>query len=205
MITNIRRQFDLDADIEKIEADLGQSGLLGADSIQGLRLPGVWSPMEAGVRAIVGQQISVSAAIKQVTRLVQELGAPLSAFGSFENSRISDFVCFPEPQKIVDDPLEMLGMPGARKQCIRDFARLFAEQPEPTDTQILAVKGVGQWTLDYLRMRGRSQTDVWLGGDLVIRKAVAQLESNPDCVNFDPEQLKPWRSYACLHLWSSVS
>lgn len=64
----------------------------------------------------------------------------------------------------------------------------------PNHKEILAIKGVGPWTLDYLKMRGERNPDVYLEGDLIVRK-MAQLYP------VEPAQAAPWRSYLTLQLW----
>ncbi|MEZ5455676.1 MAG: AlkA N-terminal domain-containing protein [Lysobacteraceae bacterium] len=64
LLRKVRRLFDLDADLPSIEAHLRADPALAAriDARPGLRLPGAWSVFEAGLRALLGQQITVSAA-----------------------------------------------------------------------------------------------------------------------------------------------
>ena len=66
--------FDINADTDTIKNQLIASGVPKDSILPGLRLPGVWDPFEAGCRAILGQQISVKAAIKLLTLLTKELG-----------------------------------------------------------------------------------------------------------------------------------
>ncbi|TLF53055.1 DNA-3-methyladenine glycosylase 2 family protein [Halomonas urmiana] len=101
VVRRIRRVLDLDADTATIEAHLAEA-FPDLPLIEGLRLPGVWSPFEAGVRAILGQQVSVVAARRLVTRLVRELGEP-----------DGDGQRFPTPAALADDDLAWLPMPGA--------------------------------------------------------------------------------------------
>ena len=62
------------------------------------------------------------------------------------------------------------------------------------DDEILSIKGVGQWTLDYLKMRGERNPDVYLAGDLIVRKMA---EKYPVL----PQKAAPWHSYLTLQLW----
>ncbi|MGR5457290.1 AlkA N-terminal domain-containing protein, partial [Vibrio alfacsensis] len=73
LMSNIKRVFDLNTDVALIEELLSKYD----DQLvikSGLRLPGVWSTWEAGVRAVVGQQVSVKAAIGQLNLLTDTLG-----------------------------------------------------------------------------------------------------------------------------------
>ena len=72
IIARVRRVFDLAADPTAIGADLSQDPLLAplVAARPGLRVPGAWDGFELAVRAILGQQITVSAATRLVGKLV---------------------------------------------------------------------------------------------------------------------------------------
>ena len=65
--------------------------------------------------------------------------------------------------------------------------------------RLMAIPGIGRWTADYVAMRALGDPDVWLPSDVGIRHALARLAGTPDL-----ERLRPWRSYAVLHLWRSL-
>ena len=91
-------------------------------------------------------------------------------------------------------------MPGARKKTLHDLAQHYLNSENPNDPQDwLGIKGIGPWTVNYACMRGLSDPDIYLGGDLGVKKAQAIL---PD--SFKPEQASPWRSYLTIHLWSQL-
>ncbi|GAB2802163.1 AlkA N-terminal domain-containing protein [Halomonas shantousis] len=186
VVANIRRILDLDADTRTIERHLARA-IPGLALIEGLRLPGIWSLFEAGVRAILGQQVSIMAAHRLVQTLVDQLGEPLD-----ERRR-----CFPEPACIADSDLTFLKMPDARRETLRRFAAWYLANEAPQDaSRWLTLKGIGQWTVDYARMRGASDPDIWLGGDLGVRKALGELgDASPDTAS-------PWRSYLTFQLWN---
>ncbi|WP_334019619.1 DNA-3-methyladenine glycosylase 2 family protein [Alteromonas sp. S015] len=195
-IENIKQVLDLHADPLLIEQSLVQSGLLPEQITPGLRLPSAWGVFESGCRAIVGQQVSVEAAISQVTLLVHQLGEKVFEAFSSNSFEFTSGECyrFPNPEDVADSNLDFLRMPQARKEAVRSFAQLFVGDRIPTHNDILAIKGVGPWTLDYLKMRGERNPDVYLGGDLIVRK-MAKLYP------VEPEKAAPWRSYLTLQLW----
>ncbi len=185
VIHHIRRILDLDADMSVISAALNDAGIPGRMQVQGLRLPGVWEPFEAGCRAILGQQISVKAAIallNQLTALCTPSDDPPQGFPSAETVAAVD--------------LSALKMPDARRQTLRAFARYCAaHHDEIRPEELLNIKGIGPWTVSYIKLRGYSEPDVWLDTDLVIKK---HLEG----ATMTPERAAPWRSYLTLQLWS---
>ena len=189
VVDNIRRLFDLDADLVAIEADLAQalSGQLLLET--GIRLPGIWSMFEAGIRAILGQQISVNAAKNLVQQLVAQLGEP-----------IGERYLFPTPESIANSDLAFLKIPGSRKQTLINLAQHYLVHPTPDNGEHwLALKGIGPWTTDYAKMRGLSDPDIFLGGDLGIKKAL--LQADPV---FTASQASPWQSYLTFQLWNQL-
>lgn len=189
LIKQLRRLLDLDANMQPIEQQLSSHSLFQQGIVSGLRIPGVWNSWEAGVRAVLGQQVSVGAARTQLNRLVQALGQPLA-----DNKRL-----FPTPQAVVHSDLQMIKVPQARRETLTALAQFVLQQPDAAPEQWLAIKGIGPWTINYAKLRGLSQTDIWLGGDLGVQKALAKAGGNNDI-----SQLAPWRSYATFQLWYSL-
>ena len=184
VLRNIERILDVSADIEAIEQGLILSGITPEQIVKGLRLPGIWEPFEAGCRAILGQQISVKAAISLVSQLVRELG-----------EQSTDRLYFPTPASVVDNPLTFLQIPASRRQTLRAFAQWYQQHPQTSIEDWLNIKGIGPWTVAYAKLRGLSSPDVWLGSDLVIKNQLTKYK-------IDPEHARPWRSYLTFQLWS---
>ncbi|WP_299492805.1 AlkA N-terminal domain-containing protein [uncultured Shewanella sp.] len=231
IINNIRRILDLDLDVQAVEADLKACLPASFPFKSGVRLPGIWSLFEAGIRAILGQQISVTAARNLVTTLVNELG---ESYG--------EHILFPSPQAIAMSELAFLKIPGSRKQTLRNLAQHYCdmaaqgycdmtansacdkttlgnfegtqnglEERVVNDTsQWLTLKGIGPWTVEYARMRGLSDPDIFLVGDLGVKKALAKVLINKNGDEKDPieelssEQVSPWGSYLTFQLWSQL-
>ncbi|XOV79992.1 MAG: Ada metal-binding domain-containing protein [Aestuariibacter sp.] len=194
VIANIRRVLDVDLDIHRVQAKLLETGLAESQMVTGVRLPGVWSQFEAVTRAVLGQQVSIKAAINQVNNLVAHIGQHYNnPLGLAELNRQ-----FPQPQEIADGPVDFLKMPGARKTALQQLAQYIAAHPSNPPEDWLAVKGIGPWTIDYAKMRGLSDPDIWLGGDLVIKKQIQQYA-------LQEQQAAPWRSYLTYQLWTLAS
>ena len=101
----VRRMFDLSADPASIAVALQRDPRLGALVTRhpGLRIPGTWDPFESGVRAIVGQQISVAAGRTLLTRLVKRAGERVA-----EDTQLLSHL-FPTPTALAQSHLENLG------------------------------------------------------------------------------------------------
>lgn len=183
---NIRRVLDLDADTGAIEAHLARA-IPGLTLIEGLRLPGIWSQFEAGIRAILGQQVSIAAARRLTQTLVDQLGE------ACDGPRRR----FPDPAILARSELAFLKIPEARRQALRRLAEWHLANATPHDaTEWLALKGVGPWTVDYARMRGAGHPDILLAGDLGVKKALSALS------DITGAAATPWGSYLTIQLWN---
>lgn len=187
LIQQLRRVLDLDANMLQIEQQLACHPLFNKGLISGLRIPGLWNSWEAGVRAILGQQVSIAGARTQLNRLVQALGQPITR----------DKILFPAPQAVLASDLHMIKVPALRRQTLRDLAAFVLTEPDVSPEQWLGIKGIGPWTVNYARMRGLGDSDIWLAGDLGVQKALARTEN----AKADNQTLAPWRSYATFQLW----
>jgi len=189
IINNIKRILDLDVDLQAVEKDL-QHCLAPEFTLRtGIRLPGIWSMFEAGIRAILGQQISIGAARNLVSALVIALG-----------EQDGDKRLFPTAQSIANSDIAFLKTPASRKQTLRNLAQHYVSHPIPDDVQQwLNLKGIGPWTAGYAQMRGLSHPDIFLGGDLGIKKVLGKVSED-----FQSKSASPWRSYLTFQLWSQL-
>jgi len=126
VVRNIRRILDLDAAIQSIDTQLTISSGLENKLCSGLRLPGTWNLFEAGVRAILGQQISVAGALKLVATLVQHYG-----------KKQGDLTLFPLPEDLLNYDLSELKMPASRRDTLRRFAMFMADKPQASPDEWL--------------------------------------------------------------------
>ena len=198
--------FDLDADAVAIASQLRRDpSLVGIVPRRGVRMPGTWDPFELGVRALLGQQISVAAARTLAGRLVLACGTPLA--GS------SPSHLFPTPEQVASADLERLGLPRARAASLRAFAEAVAERRldfralrdlDLTIARLTALPGIGRWTAHYIAMRALGEPDAFPAGDLGVRKALARAGKLPSEreVIARAERWRPWRAYAVIALWT---
>nr|WP_281355515.1 Ada metal-binding domain-containing protein [Vibrio agarilyticus] len=182
LIRLVRQRFDLDCDTDVIEAHLNQVAP-GLVQHTGLRIPGAGSLWEAGVRAILGQQVTVKSAVTQLNRLVAEL--------SHERERQ-----FPTPQQVIDSDLSCLKMPTSRRETLKRLAEWVVTHGESEPSAWIAIKGIGPWTVHYAQLRGAGDPNCYLEGDLLVKKRSQQFPS------LNRQSVAPWGSYATFHLWS---
>ncbi len=206
IITRVRRVFDLAADPAVIGAHLSADPVLAplVAKRPGLRVPGAWDGFELGVRAILGQQISVGAATKLIGRLAARWGT------ATPNGRI----VFPSPAQLAEADIASLGMPQARGDAVVALARAAVADPRLFDGRqdldsaiatLCALPGIGAWTAHYIAMRALRESDAMPTGDVGLLRALAANGPRPtaDELTARAEAWRPWRAYAALHLWAS--
>jgi DNA-3-methyladenine glycosylase II len=158
------------------------------------------------LRSIVGQQLSTKAARTIYERLTEIFGGRT-----------------PTPRELLDVDPELIreaGLSRAKVSYLRDLAEHVEDGeldlqslPELDDeevaAQLIAIKGLGQWTVDMFLIFHLGRPDVLPVGDLGIRRAVQVqygLKDLPDARKLE-EIAEPWRprrSLACLYLWTSL-
>ena len=208
----VRRQFDTDCDPDAVhEGVRSLDELVPGAAVRGTRVPGAFDTFETAVRAVLGQQISVQAANKLAARIAATYGTPIDM--GVEGLRFlfptaRDFLALDS----IEDALGELGVIKTRSRTIRELARLFTEGkldlgPDADIAQqmetLLAVKGIGPWSANYIAMRTLGYTDAFLEKDAGIKHALPNL--TPEERLAAAEQWRPWRAYANLCLWNSLS
>lgn len=200
----VRAMFDLDASPAPIAAVLSRDPRLRPliDKTPGMRVPGAFDGFELTIRAILGQQVTVAAASTLAGRLVQRFAetAPEAPEG---------LAFYPLTPAVLADTaaagIARIGIPLARAETILAVARMAASGEIDLDRPVAAtldrlrqVRGIGQWTLDYLSMRLLRWPDAFPEGDLGLRRSL-----NPSKPGEVSERWRPWRAYAALYLWTA--
>jgi AraC family transcriptional regulator of adaptative response / DNA-3-methyladenine glycosylase II len=212
VVERVRRIFDLDADPLAIGEALEACALLRSHVLArpGLRVPGAWDAFELGVRAILGQQVSVRGASTLAARLVRGFGKPV------EGAPADLSHLFPSPAQLAESDVATIGLPRARAEAIRGFARVVARGELILDgarglddavARLSELPGIGSWTAQYIAMRALGEPDAFPAGDLALRKALASGDAPISTAQAErlAEGFRPWRSYAALVLWQSLA
>jgi AraC family transcriptional regulator, regulatory protein of adaptative response / DNA-3-methyladenine glycosylase II len=205
-VQRVRRLLDLDNDPTAVDEALGSDDALAGlvRSSPGRRAPASVDPYETAVRAVVGQQVSVAGARTVAARIVDAVGRRLAQpVGQLTH-------VFPRPAELAEAPDRAFSMPQSRRDTIRRVAAAVADgdlelhvgvDAETARRQLLALRGIGPWTADYVVMRGLGHPDTFLANDLGVRHALERLGH----ASADPSRWAPWRSYVVHHLWASLA
>jgi AraC family transcriptional regulator of adaptative response / DNA-3-methyladenine glycosylase II len=206
-VQRIRRLLDLDSDPVAVDDTLGRDPAMASlvRRVPGRRAPASVDPVETAVRAVIGQQVSVAGARTVAGRIVEAAGATLPV-GDHGLTHL-----FPTPEALAVAPDQAFSMPASRRDTIRGLAAAVVDgdvelhvgvDPARAHAQLLARRGIGPWTADYVVMRGLGHPDVLLANDLGVRHALDRLGIGADTNT--AAAWAPWRSYAVHHLWASL-
>jgi DNA-3-methyladenine glycosylase II len=218
--TPISRMFDLRADPAAISAHLGADAWLAplVAAAPGLRVPGAWSAFELVVRAIVGQQVSVKAATTIIGRLVERVGQRIDG-----HPHALTAWRFPTPAALASADLAGIGMPGKRVAALQGFAQAVASGALVIETDasaaatadfdamraaLLALPGIGPWTVEYVAMRAWRDANAWPATDLVLMQSIAARDpalARATQQRARSDAWRPWRAYAAMHLWNEIA
>jgi len=205
VLSRVKALMDLSCNPTEVAEALG--GL--AQRRPGMRVPGAFDGFEVAVRAILGQQVTVAAARTIAGRFAAALGDPVDTpYGALTT-------VFPTATRVADtapDLIARLGMPGARARTVVALARGVADGDlvltphtdiDATLERLRTLPGVGEWTVQYIAMRALAWPDAFLHTDLGVMNALG--EKNPPRVLEAGEAWRPWRAYAVMHLWNSLT
>ncbi|MCE3225325.1 MAG: 3-methyladenine glycosylase 2 [Nitrospira sp.] len=210
VVTRVRHQFDVGADLDTITTHLSKDQTLAPliASRPGLRSPGCWDGFELAVRAVLGQQVTVEAARRLGSKLVALWGDPL-----LNTSDARLIRTFPSASCLAVADLSRSGMPAARRATVKALAQAAVENPrlftplgsiEESLAQLRAIRGIGEWTAQYIALRALREPDAFPATDLGILRG-AQLEgiapTAPQLLQC-AEAWRPWRAYAAQYLWT---
>ncbi|TRX03028.1 DNA-3-methyladenine glycosylase family protein [Candidatus Methylobacter oryzae] len=212
-----QRMLGLDQSIEEFEQryrDHPQLGILIAGQ-SGLRVPVTASIFEALSWAIICQQISVRAAVAIRRKLIQ-LAALRYSGGLY---------CYPDARHVADfseSDLRQAGFSQSKARCLLAVSRMIAAgdleleysvDELPVDRvceQLLRIRGIGPWTVNYALLRGFGWLDGSLHGDIAVRRGLQKLLAIAEPVGEQQARqwlapFSPWRALVAVHLWTFLA
>lgn len=212
-VARCRRLLDLDADPVAIDEALAGDPAL-APSVAagpGRRVPRSVDPLEAAVRAVLAQQVSLRAARTLTARLVERCGEAV------DDPDGGLLFAFPTAAALADalaDPAGRVGMPAGRRAALLALARAVAGGEVDLDAgaewvatrrALAALPGVGGWTVELIALRALGDPDAFPASDLALRRGAARLglPSSPAALAARARAWRPWRGYAAQHLWTT--
>jgi AraC family transcriptional regulator of adaptative response / DNA-3-methyladenine glycosylase II len=209
VIARVKQLFDLGAAPAAVSALLSQdSGLAEVvRRLPGLRVPGAFDGFELGVRAILGQQVSVKAATTMAGRWARAFGAEIATPYPGLN-RLT-----PTARRLAGvsaTEIAALGIVGSRARCIaalvqavdeRRVVLAFAADVESQIEGLMRLPGIGPWTAQYIAMRALHWPDAFPGTDLMLLRAA---KASRKQLHARAEAWRPWRAYATHYLWQSL-
>jgi AraC family transcriptional regulator of adaptative response / DNA-3-methyladenine glycosylase II len=211
IIARLRRVFDLAADPRSIETHLARDPALAplVAARPGLRVPGAWDGFEQALRAVLGQQITVSGARALAGKLVAAHGVPLAEpAGQLTH-------LFPRPEAVAAADLTALGLPRARAAAVSAVAAALIADPDLLGARrsldeavekLRSIRGIGDWTANYIALRQLREPDAFPAADIGLMRALADETGRRPTASELSERSqiwRPWRAYAAQHLWAS--
>ncbi len=201
LVQRCRRLLDLDCDPGSVAdvlcADPALAPLVAGRP--GLRVAGSVDGFEVATRAVLGQQVSLAAARTLTGRLVQRCGQPVAGAGGGLTH------AFPTADAVAATDMGQLGLTRARARALRALAEATAAgrldfspgaDRDETRARLLALPGIGPWTVEYVAMRALADPDAYPDTDLALRRAMTKHAIT------DSGAWRPWRAYAAMHLWT---
>ncbi|ASR55094.1 AlkA N-terminal domain-containing protein [Cellulomonas sp. PSBB021] len=202
----LARWFGLDDDVAAAGEHLRHDDVLAplVTARPHLRVPGHVDGFEVAAQTVLGQQVSLAAARTFTGRLAEALGTPgpdgLTLFPPADVVAAAD----------ADELRGVLRVPATRARTLVAVARACADGVDLSPgadapavrERLLALPGVGPWTVDYLALRALGARDAFPAGDLVLRQAFALAPAAE--LGRRAARWSPWRAFAAQHVWSAA-
>jgi AraC family transcriptional regulator of adaptative response / DNA-3-methyladenine glycosylase II len=209
LLGRVRALFDLNARPDLIAKHLSKDARLApvVKANPGMRVPGAFNGFEMGLRAILGQQVTVKAATTVACRFVEAFGEPLvTPFA--ELNRLT-----PVPARVAAASIDDIARHGIIAARCRSIIALAAAQgssdlcldggahhnPDDSIRRLAELPGIGQWTAHYIAMRALHWPDAFPKEDIAVRNNLGGI--TPKEAELLSQPWRPWRSYAVMHVW----
>jgi AraC family transcriptional regulator of adaptative response / DNA-3-methyladenine glycosylase II len=210
----IVRMLGLGSDAAGFERHFAADRLLGEciGRQRGLRIPMTPQPWEALAWAIIGQQISLRAAVTLRRALISEYGAEHSA----------GLIAHPGAEVIAKldvSDLRKLGFSRSKAEYLIAAATAVAGGDLPlaslrhrsvrhASRLLRQIRGIGPWTVEYVFLRGIGFADCLPAGDAGLAQGLEKLAGERPAeaqVREMLDRFSPWRSLATYHVWASLT
>jgi AraC family transcriptional regulator of adaptative response / DNA-3-methyladenine glycosylase II len=209
LLGRVRALFDLDTRPDVIAKRLRRDARLAAaiKANPGLRVPGAFHGFELGVRAILGQQVTVKAATTIAGRFIDAFGEPFPT-PLPELTRLS-----PAPGPVAGATVDDIARHGILAVRARSIIALAAAErsgalcldgghrdPDDVIGRLAALPGIGPWTAHYIAMRALRWPDAFPKEDIAVRTNLGGVTAAE--AEAMSQSWRPWRSYAVMHVWN---
>lgn len=213
LLSRVRNLFDLNARPDIISKQLRRDARLApiVKRTPGMRVPGAFNGFELGLRAILGQQVTVKAATTIACRFAAAFGEPIvTPFAELD--RITPGAARVARASI--DDIAKLGIVSARAKSIIALAqaqvsgavsldRGVHHDPHEAMKRLAELPGIGQWTAHYIAMRALRWPDAFPKEDIAVRNNLGGVSAKE--ADEMSQAWRPWRSYAVLHIWKNAA
>jgi AraC family transcriptional regulator, regulatory protein of adaptative response / DNA-3-methyladenine glycosylase II len=210
VVERVRRIFDFGADPLQIASHLSRDPRLKPllDDQPGLRVPGVWDGFEVGVRAALGQRLTVVDSNAVAGELVRKFGRPI------ETSVDGLTHLFPRPEDLAGAELAPFGIARECAASVNALARALSNKEftfessrtlRDTISRLSAIDGIGEEIAHYIAMRASGEPDAFPSDDRALRRALGtgEIPASSEQILSLAEGWRPWRAYAAMHLWAA--
>lgn len=205
VVNHIRKMFDLDLDPLLIHHQFAQIPSLKTlwEEFPGLRIAQGWDPFEVAIGTILGQVVSIKQASNLMGKLILHYGEKITHPLTGQESYL-----FPTPEAILKGSLDEIGTTTQRKATIKKICQsLIAgeislenyQNFEQLKTHLKTIKGLGNWSAEYICLRALGDTNAFPKEDLLIKRA---LQLHPE---IDLHKIEPWKGYLAIYLWKKYA
>jgi AraC family transcriptional regulator of adaptative response / DNA-3-methyladenine glycosylase II len=201
----LRKMFDIDSDpILIANSFFMNKGLKKLwKNNPGLRIARGWDIFEQIICTILGQLVSVKQARILVAQLVENYGETVIHPLSSQKVKL-----FPSAEILAKSDLKLVKTTEKRRESIREVSNLILKKEIilniHQDTislrnKLLNIKGIGEWTADYILLRGLGDTDAFPKTDLILKRALIKHKE------LNMTTMQPWRSYVAVYFWKTYA
>ncbi len=191
MVNHVRKMFDLNSDPLIISNHFSENPYLDAlwKEFPGLRIASGFDPFEIAIGTILGQVVSVEQAGKLMKALIENYGEKIKHPISH-----ADIYLFPKPTALAEASLDEIKTTAQKKYAIRAISQNhhILDKPE----ELKKIKGIGNWTVDYIQLRAFGNTNAFPKDDLVLKRALKLTKDSLDLA-----KVQPWKGYLAIYLW----